>query len=346
MQLIKPDINIDFMGKSKIALIVSTLLILISVASLVLHKGPNLGIDFAGGSLIQIKFSQEVAIEQIREGLSSIGLGDASVQSFGHGEGEYEYLIRTASAETQAEGFAASFSGAVSKAAGLEPEIRRVEMVGPAIGQELKNKALLAIFYSLLFITIYISARFENKLFLSAITAGAIMSAVYFLSIFEDGIVFLIIGALIISLAVFRFFKFKYAIGAICALLHDVFITVGVFSIFGREFSLPVVAALLTIIGYSLNDTIIIFDRIRENIKKDGKANTPLTKLTNKSINETLSRTLLTSGTTLIAVLALYFLGGEIINNFAFAMLIGICVGTYSSIYVASPIVLAVDRKV
>jgi preprotein translocase subunit SecF len=162
---------------------------------------------------------------------------------------------------------------------------------------------------------------------------------VYLLSLFDVSVPFLMLAALIVSLAIFWFFEFKYAMGAIVALIHDVTITVGLFSIFDKEFTLPIVAALLTIIGYSLNDTIIVFDRIRENLRKYHRES--LTTILNKSINETLSRTILTSCTTLLVVLALFILGGGIIHDFSFALLIGILVGTYSSIYVASPILLA-----
>ena len=165
------------------------------------------------------------------------------------------------------------------------------------------------------------------------------MGAVYLLSIFNVSVPFLIAAALLVSLALFWFLGLKYAMGAIVALIHDVTITVGIFSIFNKEFSLPIIAALLTIIGYSLNDTIIVFDRIRENLRKYHK--NPLEIIINRSVNETLSRTILTSGTTLIVVVALFVLGGGIIHDFAFAMLVGIIVGTYSSIYVASPILLA-----
>jgi preprotein translocase subunit SecF len=343
MEFVKPDINIDFMGKRKIGFFLSVVLILISIGSLVVHKGPNYGIDFAGGTLIQIKFSEPIAIDKIRDGITNIGLKDASIQKFGH-DIDHEYLIRTGKSEMTSSGLSQSLSEAVKASTGIVPEIRRVEMVGPQVGEDLRNKALLAIFYTLLFITIYISARFENKFLISGIVAGSIMAVVYFLSVFNAGIMVLIAAALVVSLIVFWLFKFKYAIGAIVALLHDVTITVGIFSIFNLDFSLPVIAALLTIIGYSLNDTIIVFDRIRENIK-GSKPTDSLPVLFNRSINETLSRTILTSGTTLIVVFALYFLGGEIIHNFAFAMLVGIVVGTYSSIFVASPIVLAVEKK-
>jgi preprotein translocase subunit SecF len=343
MEFVRPDINIDFMGKRKIGFILSAVLILISIGSLIAHKGPNYGIDFAGGTLIQIQFSESVAIDKIRDGIANIGLKDASIQKFGH-DIEHEYLIRTGKSDMTSSGLSQSLTEAVKASTGIVPEIRRVEMVGPQVGEDLRNKALLAIFYTLLFITIYISARFENKFLISGIVAGSIMTVVYFLSVFNAGITVLITAALAVSLIVFWIFKFKYAIGAIVALLHDVTITVGIFSIFNLDFSLPVIAALLTIIGYSLNDTIIVFDRIRENIKGSKPADS-LPVLFNRSINETLSRTLLTSGTTLIVVFALYFLGGEIIHNFAFAMLVGIAVGTYSSIFVASPIVLAVEKK-
>jgi preprotein translocase subunit SecF len=169
--------------------------------------------------------------------------------------------------------------------------------------------------------------------------AAAIMGAVYLLSLFHVSVPFLMLAALIVSLVIFWFFEFKYAMGAIVAIIHDVTITVGIFSIFDKEFTLPIVAALLTIIGYSLNDTIIVFDRIRENLRKYHKE--PLTTILNKSINETLSRTILTSLTTLVVVIALFSLGGGIIHDFSFALLVGILVGTYSSIFVASPILLA-----
>ncbi len=218
-------------------------------------------------------------------------------------------------------------------------EIRRVEMVGPQVGKDLREKALFAMFYALLFITIYISGRFELKWILSGVMAGALMVAVYFLSLFNVGVAFLIGAAVIVTLILFWFLKLKYAMGAIVALIHDITITVGIFSICDKEFSLPIIAALLTIIGYSLNDTIVVFDRIRENLRKYHK-NT-LEVIINKSINETLGRTILTSLTTLFVVVTLFTLGGGIIHDFAFAMIVGVLIGTYSSIFVASPILLA-----
>lgn len=347
MQLIKPDVNIDFIGKRKAGFILSIALILISIGSLIVHNGPNYGIDFAGGTIVQVKFDQDVAVDKIRQGLGEIGLGKSSVQNFGEAS-HHEFLIRTSEIELKEDiahknNIGAVISEALTKSSGLTPDIRRIEMVGPQVGQDLRKKALLAIFYSLLFITIYISARFEDKLLVSGITAGALMTAVYFLSLLNLSIPFLIAGALIISLCLFWFLEFKYAIGAIVALIHDVLITVGIFSLLDLDFSLPIIAALLTIIGYSLNDTIIVFDRIRENIKTADKESLP--RLFNRSINETLSRTVLTSATTLIVLFTLFFLGGEIIHNFTLAMIIGIVVGTYSSIFVASPVVLAAAKR-
>jgi preprotein translocase subunit SecF len=197
-------------------------------------------------------------------------------------------------------------------------------------------------FYALLFITIYISGRFELKWFTSGGITIALIGAVYLISLLNVSIPFLMAAALAVALVLFWFLDLKYALGAIVALIHDVIITVGIFSIFDKEFTLPIIAALLTIIGYSLNDTIIVFDRIRENIRKYQKSKFPF--IINKSVNETLSRTILTSITTLIVVVALFVLGGGIIHDFAFAMIIGVLVGTYSSIYVASPIIIALQE--
>ena len=338
MQFIKPDININFVSKRKIAFCISLAMILVSIASLLIHKGPRYGIDFAGGTLIQVKFSAPASLNNIKSGLATINLAKSSVQQFGE-VSDNEYLIRTNISIMTSEGFSSKVQEALEASTGTKVEIRRVEMVGPQVGKDLREKALFAMFYSLLFITIYISGRFELKWVLSGVMAGILMGAVYLLSIFNVSVPFLIAAALIVTLLLFWFLELKYAMGAIVALIHDVTITVGIFSIFDKEFTLPIIAALLTIIGYSLNDTIIVFDRIRENSRKYHK--NPLDIIINRSVNETLSRTLLTSGTTLVVVIALFMLGGGIIHNFAFAMIIGVVVGTYSSIYVASPILLA-----
>jgi preprotein translocase subunit SecF len=338
MQFIKPDINLNFVGKRKIAFTLSLAMILISIASLVVHKGPKYGIDFAGGTLIQVKFDAPVKLADIKSGLATVNLGKSSVQGFGE-QTEHEYLIRTDGSVMTEQGFSLEVQKALASSTGQGVDIRRVEMVGPQVGKDLREKALFAMFYALLFIAIYISGRFELKWMLSGVMAGVLMGAVYLLSIFHVSVPFLIAAALVVTLFLFWFLELKYAMGAIVALVHDVTITVGIFSLFGKEFTLPIIAALLTIIGYSLNDTIIVFDRIRENLRKYHK--NPLEVVINRSINETLSRTILTSGTTLVVVIALFVLGGGIIHDFAFAMMVGIIVGTYSSIYVASPILLA-----
>lgn len=336
MQFIKPDINIDFIGKRRAAYVVSAALILLTVVTLVWHRGPRYGIDFAGGTVIQVQFKGAVAIDAVKEGLAEAGLGQATVQRFGQVD-DNEYLIRSDLADNPDQ-LSERLVEALGRHTGAAAEVQRVEMVGPQVGKDLQKKALQAIFYSLLFIAIYISGRFEQRWTIAAVIAAALIGAVYGLSLLNVSMVWLILAGVAVTLALFWFLRLRYAMGAIVALIHDVGITVGVFSLLEKEFTLPIIAALLTIIGYSLNDTIIVFDRIRENIRHHPRR--LLDETINRSINETLSRTILTSGTTLIVVLALTLLGGGIIHDFALALLIGILVGTYSSIFIASPILL------
>ncbi len=342
MQFIKPGINIDFIGRRKIAFTLSLAMILITIASLLFHGGPLLGVDFAGGTVIQVKFDSAVSIADVKSALKSIEIGTSSVQEFGAAK-ENEYLIHADNSATITEDISQNIEQALQQTTGQKAEIRRVDMVGPQVGRDLREKALLAMFFALLFITIYISGRFELKWMLSGVMAGALMLAVYVLTIFNVSIPFLMAAAVIVTLILFWFLELKYAMGAIVALIHDVTITVGIFSILDKEFTLPIIAALLTIIGYSLNDTIIVFDRIRENLRKHHKQ--PLDVILNTSINETLGRTILTSLTTLVVLITLFVLGGGIIHDFAFAMIIGVLVGTYSSIFVASPILLAWQNR-
>jgi preprotein translocase subunit SecF len=338
MEFIKPSINIDFVGKRRIAYTVSISLILLSIISLIYHGGPKYGIDFAGGTVIQIKFPALVEISNIKSGLAGVGLENTTVQTFGDPK-DNEYLIRTEIPLKTDENFSQQIMDAVKKTTGSEPDIRRIEMVGPQVGKDLQEKALFAIYYSMLFIAIYISGRFEFKWLACATIAGVLMGGIYLLSKLSISMAILTALAMIITLVLFWILNLKYAMGAIVALIHDVVITVGCFSLLGKEFSLPIIAAVLSIMGYSLNDTIIVYDRIRENLRKHPKK--ALAENINRSVNETLSRTILTSGITLVAVLSLFILGGGVIHDFALAMLLGIVVGTYSSIYVASPILLA-----
>ncbi|PLX99718.1 MAG: protein translocase subunit SecF [Desulfuromonas sp.] len=296
MQLIRPDINIDFIGKRKLAFIVSIVLIVVGLVSLAVNGGPNYGIDFAGGTMVQVKFDQATDATDIKKALDGLELGSLVVQRFGDDQNEFLIRVEKSSAELQglSHDIQTHLENAYEKGT---VEIRRVEMVGSQVGKDLRTKGLQALFYAMLGILVYISWRFE----------------------------------------------FRFAIGAIVALVHDVMITLGAFSLFDKEIDLPIIAAFLAIIGYSLNDTIIVYDRIRENLGKLHKE--PFSFIVNRSINETLSRTLLTSGTTMLVILALFILGGGVIHNFAFAMLVGVLIGTYSSIFVASQILMLWQKK-
>ncbi len=376
MQIVKPGIAIDFIGRRRMFAIVSTIVVLVSGSFAVggtlapdsVPFAPKYGVDFAGGTLIQVKVDEGITVQDIRAGLSAIGMPDDNVQSFGT-TGQ-EYLLRVDSVNFGADEFfdqataqlkadygedgwksfewergqsvtmravatkPVTAAELTSKLSALEPgvvveeskvehnawevsypgltgrvkeelagalgagkfEVQRVEMVGPTVGAELRRKGLLAIFFSLALILVYIAFRFD----------------------------------------------LSFAPGAVAALFHDVTITVGVFCIFGREFSLPTIGALLTIVGYSLNDTIVVYDRIRENLHRFPRRD--LAEVINISLNETLSRTLLTSITTMLAVFALIIFGSPIIQDFAIALAVGVLIGTYSSIYVASPLILSLQR--
>ncbi len=342
MELIRPGIRVNFVGLRRYAIAVSGLLILISILSLIVHGGPNLGVDFKGGTLIQLRVPPHVGISDLRGGLEAAGLKGTAVQRFGQ-PGENEFLIRVEMAETGVERLSDQIEVGLENIFGQNTvEIRRVEMVGPKAGRELTDKALFALFFAILFIAVYISGRFEMKWMASALMAASIGIPSYLLKDFV-GLSYLIFLVVFITLGLCIVLRFRFALGAVTALIHDVIITVGAFSLTNKEFTLPIIAALLTIIGYSLNDTIVVFDRIRENVKKLRRES--LREVINVSINETLSRTILTSVTTLVVVVVLFLLGGGVIHDFAFALLVGVIVGTYSSIFVASPILLFLEEK-
>lgn len=338
MEFIKPDINIDFLGRRKTAHLLSGALIFVTVVLLLFRGGPNYGVDFAGGILIQVQFNHQVTPDVIRDALRPIAMEDSLIQEFGE-RGANEYLIRVSEADVELSGLSNEVKQSLDSSFGEENvEVRRIEMVGPKIGKDLREKALFAIFYALLFMVIYISGRFEYKWTMSIIMAASLAFGVYIISAIGMSVLWLIAVALLITIGLCWFLRLEYALGAIIALFHDIIITMGAFALTNREVTLSVVAALLTIVGYSLNDTIVVFDRIRENYRRYRGRNLP--QVINRSINETLSRTILTSATTLVVVASLFIAGGGVIHDFAFALLIGIIVGTYSSIFVASPVLL------
>lgn len=343
MQLIKPGTNFDFIGKWKIAAAFSCLLILITIASLVYHGGPKYGVDFVGGAQIEIKADKQIHADAMRNGLKSIGIDDPNLQNSGKPE-ENRFILRTQAHIKGGQGFTDEMKMKLEEATGAKIEVLSSDVVGPQVSGELRKMALMAIFFALLFIAIYISGRFEMKWGESIVASGALIGVVYLVSLFNVSMPILIGIALIVSLVMFWMLGHKFALGAIASLIHDVIITIGFFSVFKLEFNLPVIAAILTIIGYSLNDTIIVFDRVRETIQQN-KGKLTFGELMNKSINDTLSRTILTSLLTLISITPLYLMGTGSIKDFTFAMLIGIVTGTYSSIYVAGSLVYALENK-
>ncbi len=319
----------------------SAMMITATIFLLIWRGGPNYGVDFSGGVLVQVKLGLKRTPSEIKKALESVQLEDSIIQEFGE-EGQFEYLIRVRKTDIELTGLSEKVKQALIYELGQGVEIRRVDMVGPKVGKDLRQKALFAIFYAILFIAVYISGRFELK-WLMSIVMGLSLALVVVVAKNFVTVTWLILIAMIVTLALCWFLKLKYALGAIIALIHDVIITVGAFTLADKEISLPIIAAILTIVGYSLNDTIIVFDRIRENLRRFRRR--PFEEIMNTSINETLSRTILTSTTTLIVVLTLFILGGGVIHDFTFAILIGIIVWTYSSIFVARPVLLIWEGK-
>ena len=294
MQLLN-NTNIDFISKTKITFFISLAIILLGIGSLIIKKGPNLSIDFVGGTVIQVATSKEININELRNLVSKTILKKSEVTEITGLNINQQFRIKT---NLKIENTTEISNAILKSLSNYTPEVRAIESVGPKVGKELQSQAMYAIGLALLMLMIYIGFRFD---------------------IF-------------------------YSLGSVVAIVHDVLITLGIFSLLNLEIDLSIVAAFLTIVGYSLNDTIVIFDRFRENSHKDLKLSP--NELANLSLNQTLSRTIITSLTTLTVVVILFFVGGEIIKYFAFALIVGVIVGTYSSMFVASPFMLYLKSKI
>jgi len=289
MQLLKNNPDFNFMNKRRIAAVISIILLITSITSIVM-QGLNFGIDFTGGTIIEVEYSEAVELESIRQTLEKNNFNDAIVQNFGSVQ---DILIRLPVDKSRNMSALSNEVLATLRAdSSLDIEMRRVEFVGPQVGEELTEDGGLAMLYALIGILIYVSLRFE----------------------------------------------YRFAIGSVVALVHDVTLVIGIFSLFQLEFDLTVLAAILAVIGYSLNDTIVVFDRIRETFLRLRKGSPE--EIVNRALNDTLSRTIVTSLTTLLVVVALFVFGGEVIHAFSIALMLGIIIGTYSSIYIASSTVL------
>ena len=287
--------SIDFISKTKVTLFLSIGIIILGIGSLIVNRGPNLSIDFVGGTVIQVSLTNNIDVNTVRDLFSSTILDKSEVTEITGMNINQQFRIKT---NIKIENTTEISSIIMNSLRNYNPEIRAIESVGPKVGKELQYQAIYAIGLALLMLMIYIGFRFDQF----------------------------------------------YAMGSVVAIIHDVLITLGIFSLLNLEIDLSIIAAFLTIVGYSLNDTIVIFDRFRENSQKDLKLS--LTDLANLSLNQTLSRTIITSLTTLMVVTILFFIGGEAIKYFAFALIIGVIVGTYSSIFIASPFMLYFKSKI
>jgi preprotein translocase subunit SecF len=291
MEIIRPGINLDFIGRMKPFALVSAALTIVALG-LILFRGFNYGIDFAGGSLLQFHFQREMTVDQVRATLGTIGLEGSEIQ---RSEKDGDFLIRIPSSNEPLEDIRTRVVGAFQQELGEQGvELRRAEQVGPKVGRDLSRKALLAVISSALGILVYIWWRFG--------------------------------------------FRLEFALAVVIADIHDVLLTLGLFAITGKEMTLTVLAAVLTVAGYSVNDSIVVLDRIRENLR--ARPRDPLARVVNASLNETLSRTFLTGGSLLCTLLVLILFGGDVLRDFAWALLVGVLAGTYSSLFVVAPIVL------
>ena len=291
MEIIRPGINLDFVGKMKPFVIISAALVVLSLL-LIVVRGFNYGIDFAGGSLLQLHFQKEMTVEQVRDILRTINLAESEIQ---RSETDGDFIVRIPSSDEPLEQIRQRIVGAFQQALGEQGvELRRAEQVGPKVGRDLSRKALLAVIWASLGILGYIWWRFG--------------------------------------------FRMEFALAVVLADIHDVLLTLGLFALTGKEVTLTVLAAVLTVAGYSVNDSIVVLDRIRENLR--GRPRDSLARVVNASLNETLSRTFLTGGSVLFTLIALMLFGGDVLKDFALALLVGVIAGTYSSIFVVAPIVI------
>jgi preprotein translocase subunit SecF len=291
MEIIRPGINLDFVGRMRPFALISAGLVVLSFL-LIVVRGFNYGIDFAGGSLLQLHFHKEMTVEQVRAILRTVDLAESEIQ---RSERDGDFLLRLPSSGEPLEQTRQRVIGAFQQELGEQGvELRRAEQVGPKVGRDLRYKALLAVIWSGLGILVYIWWRFG--------------------------------------------FRLEFALAVVLADIHDVLLTLGLFAITGKEMTLTILAAVLTVAGYSVNDSIVVLDRLRENLR--GRPRDPLDRVVNASLNETLSRTFLTGGTVLFTLLALMLFGGDVLRDFALALLVGVIAGTYSSIFVVAPFVL------
>jgi len=295
MELIKPGTNIPFTKYRHIAVALSSVVNL-AVLAFLLIRGPNLGVDFAGGTVVQLRFLQKVSIPDVRQALGPLGTGDTVIQDFGQ-EGSNEFLVRLEKTSVELGAFGEQLRANLSHRFGPKGfEIRRIESVGPKVGSELRQKGTWSIIAATIMMGVYIWFRFQ----------------------------------------------LRFGLGAVIALIHDVLVTVGALMLAGYEFDLTILAALLTVVGYSVNDTVIVCDRVRENMRKVKRES--LESVINTSINETLSRTIISTGTAILVLLALFVLGGGVIRPFAFALLVGFFSGVYSTIFIATPVILLWEK--
>ena len=303
MEIIKPGTKIPFTKYRKIAVVLS-MVVNLAILVLLFTKGPNLGVDFAGGTMVHLKFQQKVSIPEIRQALGKSALGDSVIQDFGQ-DGSNEFMVRLEKTSVQIGALGEDIRRGLANQFGQDRfEVRRVESVGPKVGKDLRERGIWSVIAATLMMGVYIWVRFGFSF-----------------------------GAR---------FGLHFGLGAVIALIHDVLVTVGALLVAQYEFDLTIVAALLTIVGFSVNDTVVICDRIRENMRKSRREG--LESIINTSINETKSRTILTTGTALMVLIALFFLGGGVIRPFAFALLVGFSSGVYSTIFIASPVILLWER--